>query len=118
MNNGNRVLVKKLEETPLERGSCGMRRRLITERDCESLAFSHLKISDARKHYHEKTTEFYYVLKGRGLLEVEDMPIPLDEGTLVMIKPGMAHRAVSYEDLEVLIAMMPPYGENGDQIFI
>lgn len=95
-----------------------MRRRLITEKDSESVAFSHLKISDAKKHYHEKTTEFYYVLKGRGLLEVDDGSIPLDEGTLVMIKPGVAHRAVSYEVLEVLIAMIPPYGENSDQVFI
>ncbi len=95
-----------------------MRRRLITEKDSESVAFSHLKISDAKKHYHEKTTEFYYVLKGEGWLETDDGSISLTEGTLVMIKPGVGHRAVSSGGLEVLIAMSPPFGETQDQIIV
>lgn len=94
-----------------------MRRRLITEKDNESVAFSHLKISDAKKHYHEKTTEFYYVLKGNGILETDEGSIPLNEGTLVMIKPSIAHRAVSFDELEVLIIMTPPQSETADLIY-
>ncbi len=118
MRNDNKIIVRKLNETPIEKGSCGARRSLITERDCNALAFSHLKISDAKKHYHEKTTEFYYVLKGKGLLEVDEEFIHLDKGTLVMIKPGVVHRAISHGGLEVLIAMVPPYGESGDQYYL
>lgn len=116
--NEQKVVIRNLKETPTERGSCGMRRRLITEKDSVSVAFSHLKISDAKKHYHEKTTEFYYVLKGEGWLETDDGSISLTEGTMVMIRPGVGHRAVSSGGLEVLIAMTPPYGENIDQLFI
>lgn len=118
MNYESKVLVRKLEEISSERGSCGMRRRLITEIDCNMLAFSHLKISDAQKHYHEKTTEFYYVLKGKGELKVDEKVIQLDEGTLVMIKPGAVHQAISHGGLEVLIAMVPPFGEGNDLIYI
>lgn len=95
-----------------------MRKRLITEKDSESVAFSHLNISDAKKHYHEKTTEFYYVLKGEGWLETDDGSISLTEGTMVMIRPGVGHRAVSSGRLEVLIAMSPPFGETQDQIIV
>lgn len=102
----------------MEKGSCGARRRLITEKDNESVAFSHLKISDAKKHYHEKTTEFYYVLKGEGWLETDDESISLTEGTMVMIRPGVGHRAVSGKELEVLIAMSPPLGEVNDCFYI
>ncbi|MDJ1423598.1 MAG: cupin domain-containing protein [Candidatus Methanoperedens sp.] len=116
MKNEEQIIVRKLKETQMERGSCGMRRRLITDKDCDTVAFSHLKISDAKKHYHEKTTEFYYVLKGEGLLEVDGESISLTEGTLVMIRPGMAHRAVSSGGLEVLIAMTPPLAEAGDYV--
>lgn len=117
MTNGNRILVRKLREIASEKGSCGIRKRLITEEDCEMLAFSHLRISDAQKHYHEKTTEFYYVLKGKGELKVDEEVIQLEEGILVMIKPGAAHQAISHGELEVLIAMIPPSGENGDIIY-
>ena len=116
--NEKNVVIRNLNEIPIEQGSCGMRRRIITEKDSESVAFSHLKISDAKKHYHEKTTEFYYVLKGEGWLEIDDGTISLTEGMMVMIKPGVEHRAVSSSGLEVLIAMSPPYGENIDQMFI
>ncbi len=118
MKNENKVSVRKLKEMPIEKGSCGMRRRLITEKDCDMIAFSHLKISDAQKHYHEKTTEFYYVLKGEGSLEIDEELIPLEEGTLVMIKPGVVHRAISHNGLEVLITMIPPYGETEDQHYL
>lgn len=118
MKNDIKFLVRKLDETSSEKGSCGMRRRLITEKDCKMLAFSHLKISDARRHYHNKTTEFYYVLKGKGELKVDEKVIPLNAGTLVMIKPGASHQAVSHGGLEVLIAMVPPYGEGNDIFYI
>ena len=98
----------------MEKGSCGARRRLITEKDSDFVAFSHLKISDAKKHYHEKTTEFYYVLRGEGILLTDEGSIYLKEGTLVMIHPRVGHRAVSKGNLEVLIVMSPPLGEAGD----
>lgn len=109
-----RVIIKKVREIPVEKGECGARRRLVTEKDCGSVAFSHLRISDAKKHYHRETTEFYYVLKGEGWLETDDGSVPLTEGTLVMIKPGVTHRAVPEGELEVLIAMAPPFAEAGD----
>ncbi len=118
MKNESKVLVRKLKETPSEKGSCGIRKRLITQEDCRMLAFSHLKISDAQKHYHEKTTEFYYVLKGKGELKVDEKVIQLEEGTIAMIKPGAAHQAISHGELEVLIAAVPPLRENSDLIYI
>lgn len=118
MKNENKVFIRKLAEIQMEKGSCGMRRRLITEEDGDTLALSHLKISDAKRHYHKKTTELYYVLKGTGKLEVDSDSIPLIEGTLVLIKPGVAHKAISDGDLEVLIIMTPPQGETGDMTYI
>ena len=112
------VIVKNLKEILSEKGICGIRRRLITEQDCASLAISYLEISDAKKHYHEKTTEFYYVLSGKGELELNEDVIPLTEGTIIMIEPGVVHRAISHDNLKVLIIMSPPIGESEDQICV
>lgn len=111
-------IVRNVDELPAERGTCGFRTRLITEKDCDSVGISHLKISDAQKHYHEKTTEFYYVTNGEGELLVNDKLIPLKKGTIVMIKPGTIHQAISHNNLEVLIIMAPPLGEVNDQIYV
>lgn len=113
-----RVLVRHFREIPSEKGTCGIRCKLITGQDCDSLAISYLEISDSKKHYHEKTTEFYYVLSGKGILELNEDTIPLKEGTVIMIKPGVLHRAISHDNLKVLIIMTPPIGESEDQICI
>lgn len=110
-------IVRHVEELPTEKGTCGFVTRLTTEKDCDSVGITHLKVSDAQKHYHEKTTEFYYVTKGEGELLVDDKVILLKKGTIVMIKPGMIHQAISHNNLEVLIIMTPAFGE-GDQIYV
>ena len=113
-----KIILKILDKIPTEIGTCGIRTKLITEEDSDILAISHLKILDAKKHYHKKTTEVYYVLDGRGELEVDGDLLSLEKGTLVMIKPGVIHRAISHDNLKVLIIMAPPIGETQDQIII
>ena len=111
-------IVRNVDELPTERGTCGFRTSLFTEKDCDSVAISHLKISDAQKHYHDKTTEFYYVINGEGELLVDHKVISLKKGTIVMIKPGTIHQAISHNKLEVLIIMTPPFGEVWDQKYV
>jgi mannose-6-phosphate isomerase-like protein (cupin superfamily) len=111
-------IVQHVEELPTERGTCGFVTTLITEKDCGSVGITHLKVSDAQKHYHEKTTEFYYVTKGTGELLVNHEVIYLKEGTIVMIKPGTIHKAISRNNLEVLVIMTPAFGEVWDQIYV
>ncbi len=111
-------IVRNVDELPTEKSTCGFRTRLITEKDGNSVSVSHLRISDAQKHYHERTTEFYYVINGEGELLVNDKVIPLKKGVIVMIKPGTIHQAISHNNLEVLIIMSPPVGEVNDQIYV
>ncbi|HID10636.1 MAG TPA: hypothetical protein EYP17_04970 [Candidatus Latescibacteria bacterium] len=54
----------------------------------------------AKRHCHKKTTEFYYVLNGRGILDLE-------LGTSMMICPGTRHRAEG--QVEALIVGIPPF---------
>jgi len=112
------TLVKNLNKIQTDRGTCGFRKKLITSDECSSVAISHLDISDAKKHYHKKTTEFYYVLSGTGEIELNDEKIPIKTGTIVMINPGVVHRAIPHENLKVLVIMTPPTGETEDQFYV
>jgi mannose-6-phosphate isomerase-like protein (cupin superfamily) len=47
--------------------------------------------------------EVYIVLEGRGVLEVEDERIPVEEGRAIYVKAGAEHQFAGYEGLSVLV---------------
>ncbi|MCD6333990.1 MAG: cupin domain-containing protein [Candidatus Latescibacteria bacterium] len=100
-------LVRKTGEIPKERSTCGFRQRLITKEHFEGANLTFLSVYEAEQHYHKKTTEFYYVLKGEGTLVLDGDRVALDPGTLVMIRPGTRHRAEG--QVETLIVGIPPF---------
>ena len=64
---------------------------------------------DARRHYHQRLTETYYVLEceSDAHLLLDDDIIPLRPGLCVMIRPGTRHRAVGH--MKVLIVVIPKF---------
>ena len=55
-----------------------------------------------RQQPHEDD-EVYFVLEGRGVLEVEDERVELRQGHAVFVPAGAQHRFVGYERLSVLV---------------
>lgn len=107
MDEQKRYLVRRVEETLKERSTCGFRKRLITREDFEGANVTFLAAFGAERHHHFETTEFYYVLKGRGALVLDGDRVEVAPGTLVMIPPGVRHHAEG--ELEVLIMGVPPF---------
>jgi hypothetical protein len=71
-------------------------------------------------HVHAFTDEAYYVIAGRGALELHDLEhgfrrVPLQAGDFVQFGPGTLHRSVSESGLDIL-ALMSNSGlaERGD----
>ena len=71
-------------------------------------------------HVHAHTDEAYYVVAGRGALELHDVErgfrrVPLQAGDFVQFGPGTLHRSVSESGLDIL-ALMSNAGlaERGD----
>ena len=65
----------KLTSTPFRRDpeeitpwseTCGAIRCLIEESDLAAAEVHHVKIQDAKLHYHKKTDEIYYIIDGEG----------------------------------------------------
>ena len=55
-----------------------------------------------RQQAHEDD-ELYVVLGGRGMLEIEGVPVPLEPGQGVFVPAGADHRFTGYEGLSVLV---------------
>lgn len=107
---GRRYLVRRAAECPSDVSICGTRQRLITSADTPLNSFSRVKISDARAHYHKRTTEFYYVLEGAGFIDLDGETVALSTGDMVMIEPGVKHRA--YGNLTALVVGNPPFSPD------
>ena len=85
--------------------TCGSIRCLIEESDGAAAEVHHVRIQDAKLHYHEKTDEFYYVIDGEGTMIVGDEQLPLRQGVVVYVPRGVRHKAVGA--LTVLTICIP-----------
>jgi mannose-6-phosphate isomerase-like protein (cupin superfamily) len=48
-------------------------------------------VDGARPHYHERSSEAFYVLEGTMVLLVEDELLPIGAGGYVVVPPGVPH---------------------------
>lgn len=70
-----------------------------------------IKMTNDHKHHHEKTTEVYYILSGKGRIELDGDEHPIEPDTAIMIEPGTRHRARADmgDELDLLVFSMPAY---------
>lgn len=52
-------------------------------------------------HYHKGTEHFFFVLGGRGRIEIEGKEYPLKEGTVVWVAEGDKHKLYADPDSEL-----------------
>ena len=98
-------IIRNVSDIQQERGVCGFRRRLITGDDTPVANVTHLVIDDSKEHWHERMTEFYYVLSGGGDMYLDGERRPIKAGDIVVIPPGMRH--TSEGEMKVLIVGAP-----------
>ena len=85
--------------------TCGQIRPVIEEKDGAAAEVHHLEITDAKLHFHQRTDEIYYVLDGRGRMQLDDQEIELSKDVVVYVPRGVKHRA--WGDLKVLVVCIP-----------
>ncbi|BCM91121.1 hypothetical protein IAD21_02985 [Abditibacteriota bacterium] len=80
-----------------------------------SLAHASLEVGQkTARHFHPKAEEIYFILKGRGLMEVDGEKAELGEGDAVAISSGAKHQieALGDEKLEFLCCCAPAYSHE------
>lgn len=106
-----RTLVRHQGEVPRERSTCGWRDRLISREDRNVAAWAHaVDIDGARPHYHQRSTELYYVLQGEGIVLLDDQEHAVRAGSLVHIPPGVVHGAQG--SMRVLVIGIPDIADD------
>lgn len=108
-------IYRTLEGAPSVPCPCGTSTRIITRADTPTANVHVTSIQDSTKHYHREVTEIYYILDGKGEMELGKDVVELKPGVTVMIPPGVAHRA--YGDVRCLIVGVPAW-KHDDEFFI
>ncbi len=89
---------------------CGDARRAFTETADFPATIHVTEIREnARRHYHRRLTETYYVLEcdEDAWLELDEDRVPVRPGSCVLIRPGTRHRAVGR--MKVLLVVFPKF---------
>jgi mannose-6-phosphate isomerase-like protein (cupin superfamily) len=104
---GRGYLVRRRAEAPTVPCPCGPSTRILTCAD-GPLANVHVTtIRDAARHYHERSTEIYYILEGTGHLELGEDIVEVEPGTLIVIEPRTVHRLVSPGGVTTMVIGIP-----------
>ena len=70
------------------------------------------------RHYHDAARQFFYILAGEAVMEVDGETLTLARGDGLHIPPGTPHRMrnVSAEAVEFLVISQPP--SHGDRVVL
>ena len=65
-----------------------------------------------QRHYHRAAEEIYFVLEGRGSLEIDGEVREVAVGDAALIPPGAWHEITALEPLRFLCCCAPPYAHE------
>ena len=87
--------------------------RELWHTDAQSLAEASLSPGQATtRHYHAATEEIYFLLDGRGRMELDGEEREVEPGDAVLIPPGAWHQITASEPLRFLCCCAPPYADT------
>ncbi len=69
-------------------------------------------------HRHIKSEELYFIMQGKGCLQLEQVIIPVAPGDTICIPPGSAHRIENTGDIElkILCCCSPAYSHEDTEL--
>lgn len=111
---GNYQIVR-FAELPSIPCPCGEARRAFTETTAFPGTLHITEISvDAKRHYHKRLTETYYILEceSGAQIELDGTLLPLEPGMAVLIPPLTRHRAIG--KMRVLNIVLPKFDPSDE----
>jgi mannose-6-phosphate isomerase-like protein (cupin superfamily) len=79
----------------------------------QSLAEARVPVGAAtQRHYHRVSEEFYYLLEGRGVMEIDGEEREVVPGDAVLIPAGAWHTIRATDPLRFLCCCAPPYAHE------
>jgi mannose-6-phosphate isomerase-like protein (cupin superfamily) len=65
-----------------------------------------------QRHYHKLSEEFYFILEGRGEMEIDEETRDVGPGDAILIPAGAWHTIKAADTLRFLCCCAPPYAHE------
>ena len=72
--------------------------------------------TSTQRHHHKISEEFYFILEGHGVMEIDGETRDIKEGDAILIPAGSWHQITAGEHLRFLCCCAPPY-DHEDTFF-
>ncbi|MDQ3624258.1 MAG: cupin domain-containing protein [Verrucomicrobiota bacterium] len=112
------MVVQKLEVQPPFTTRDGSTIRSILDRTNapvrnQSLAEARLPAGCAtQRHHHQLAEEFYFILEGKGVMEIDGETRAVTPGDAILIPPRAWHTITAADALRFLCCCAPPYAHE------
>lgn len=106
--------VHHVSESPTVPCSCGESTRVLTRPDGLACNFHVTFIQDSVKHYHKECTEVYYILEGKGNMELNGDTIAVQPGMVIYIEPNTKHRLWSEKGVRTIVLGIPAWNPEDE----
>jgi mannose-6-phosphate isomerase-like protein (cupin superfamily) len=81
--------------------------------EMQSLAEATLPAGGAtQRHYHKAAEEFYFILEGSGLMEIDGETRGVAAGDAILIPRHSWHQITAHDPLRFLCCCAPPYAHD------
>lgn len=70
----------------------------------------------SQRHYHARSEEFYFILEGTGIMEINEESRPVGPGDAILIPAGARHQITARSKLRFLCSCSPFY-DHADVYF-
>jgi mannose-6-phosphate isomerase-like protein (cupin superfamily) len=67
---------------------------------------------ETKRHFHKTSEEIYYILEGKGIMEIEGETKEVSAGDIVVILPEEKHRISTTKKVRFLCFCSPPYSDE------
>lgn len=96
----------------------GYSKKVLFTDDKAGIQLQLAKICQNEKvHFHKKKTEFFFVLKGRGMATIDNKETKIRRGSLLVIQPKQVHHIVPITK-EIKVFMVKINSSLNDTYFV
>lgn len=69
-----------------------------------------------RQHYHNRSRQFFYIIRGSAVVEMDGERHELRERQGIEVPPGVAHQFINESDAEVVFLVVSAPISHGDRV--
>ncbi len=108
-------IVISVEKVQPIKDICGEIRVLSSKQDFDKASTALVTMSaPGVSHYHKITTEFYFIIEGKGKLVIGANVYEIKAGTLILIPPNTAHYFIPREVTKILVFCIPAWSKEDE----